>query len=198
MANTFGIVCPAECEDALTLPVLPATLCQLAPKKSEIDVLIFQGTDDGPVAMGTAGDWTGLILNTDATGAKMKYLIGVGSIAEPEETVATVARGKEIVTNKARTLVFTGYELTEDSIYDFVRTLECGSSTNKFFFTDRGGFLYGKKQPTTTPDEGITPDSIKANIVWDAGNESILKYVITIKFSAQTSPDRVINPLVLE
>ena len=198
MANTFSIVCPAECEDALILPALPATLCQLAPKLSEIDALIFQGADDGPVAMGTGANWTGLIDNTDTTGDKMKYLIGVGSIAEPEETVATVARGKEIVTRKARTLVFTGYELTDPLIYDFVRTLECGSSTNKFFFTDRGGFLYGKTQPTTTPDEGITPDSIKANIVWDAGNESILKYVITIKFSAQTSPDRVTNPLVLE
>ena len=193
--NVFSITCPTTCA-ATTLGILPATYCQLSPKLSEIDLIIFQGTDAGPTDMAVAGDWSTKIDNTDATGAKMKYLVGSGTIGEPEEAIQTVARYQEVVTRRDYTIVFEVSELSDSATYDFLRAIQCGSLVPKFYYTSMGGFLYGKKV-TAAADQGIAPDSMKVSFLKEKGKDAIDKAVLTIKFSGATDPDRVTNPLTI-
>lgn len=194
--NIFTITCPGACEAAGTLGVLPETICQLAPKLSEIDLLLFQGTDAGPTDASSASDWTGLVDNTDNTGANFKYLIGSGQITRPEATTQTVARGQVLTTKQTYTLEFEVYEFSEASVYDFIRTLQCGALKPKFMYADRGGFLYFKKK-ASAPDEGIVPTSVQAYFDRPRGDGSIAKAVIEIKYEALVDPDRAVNPLTL-
>lgn len=192
--NTFAISCPTDCTTGLTLPILPETYCQLTPKRSEIDLLVFKGADAGPADMSSGSNWTGLIDNTDATGDLMKYLIGKGSVAAPETTITTVARDQEVVTDNVYTLTYEVYELSDTATYAFLRTLQCGSLKPNIYYGRKGGFLYGKQGTT---DDGIEINSITVAMPKEAGKEAIDKAILTIKWSATTDPDRVVNPLTL-
>lgn len=192
--NTFAISCPTDCTTGLTLPVLPETYCQLTPKRSEIDLLIFKGADAGPADMSVSANWTGKIDNTDNTGDLMKYLIGKGSVAAPETTIVTVARDEEVITDRVYTLTYEVSELSDASTYAFLRTLQCGSLKPNIYYGRKGGFLYGK---LGTTDDGIEINSIKVDMPKEAGKEAIDKAILTIKWSAITDPDRVVNPLTL-
>lgn len=192
--NTFAITCPTDCTTGLTLPVLPETYCQLTPKRSEIDLLIFKGADAGPADMSNGSNWASLIDNTDATGDLMKYLVVKGSVAAAETTVTTVARDQEVITEKAYTLSAELYELSDTATYAFLRTLQCGSLKPNIYYGRKGGFLYGK---VGTTDDGIAIDSITVDMPKEAGKEAIDKAILTIKWSSRTDPDRVVNPLTL-
>lgn len=192
--NTFAITCPTDCTTGLTLPILPGTYCQLTPKRSEIDQLIFKGADAGPADMSSALNWASLIDNTDNTGDLMKYLVGKGSVAASEDTIITVARDQEVVTDRVYTLTYEVYELSDAATYAFLRTLQCGSLKPNIYYGRKGGFLYGKQGTT---DDGIVVNSINVSMPKEAGKEAIDKAIITIKWSATTDPDRVVNPLTI-
>lgn len=197
MENIFEITAPETCDPAsLDLPVLPEELCQLSAKRAEIDVIIFQGTAAGPADMASSANWTGLIDNTDATGAKMKFLVGRGSKADPEDTVFVAARDKEIVTDRVHTITFEVTDVSEQEVYDFIRTLQTGVYTPKFFYQSLGGYLYGKKS-SSGADEGITPTKVTARFPKETGKEATDRAFIEIKFSALVDPDRVVSPLAL-
>lgn len=195
MANTFGITCPANCA-AATLGALPEDYCQLTPKQSEIDVVIFEGTDGGPASMASGTDWTALLDNTDATGTAAKFLIGSGTIAESEPLVTPVARFAEYVTSRLYTLVFTVFELSDTATYDFLRKLQCGSIVPKIYYQSNGGFIYGKIN-AATDDEGIQLNDITVSMPKDAGREATDRAVITMRWYALTDPDRAVSPLAL-
>lgn len=192
--NTFAISCPTDCTTGLTMPILPATYCQLTPKRSEIDQLIFKGADAGPADMSSALNWATLIDNTDATGDLMKYLIGKGSVAAPEDTIVTVARDQEVISDRVYTLTYEVTELSDTATYAFLRTLQCGSLKPNIYYGRKGGFLYGKNGTT---DDGIEINSISVAMPKEVGKEAIDKAIITIKWSATTDPDRVVNPLTI-
>lgn len=194
--NIFAITCPGACEDAGTLPVLPETICQLPPKLSEIDLLLMKGTAAGPTDAGVANDWTSKIDNTDATGAKFKYLIGSGQITRPEATTQTVARGQVLTTKQTYTLEFEVYEFSDAEVYDYLRTLQCGALKPDIMYADRGGFLYYKKKEGAA-DEGINLTSIAVYFDRPRGDGSIAKAVIEAKWEALIDPDRVANPLTI-
>lgn len=199
--NIFSITCPTTCEDAGTLGVLPEDICLLPPTRSEIFLLLMQGTGDGPTDMSDATKWVvssvPLINNTDDTGVKFKYLIGSGSIADPEPVTLVGARNIEYVVEYKYALVFNVFDLSDPLIYEYVRQLQCGALKPKFMYADEGGFLYGKVKPTTTPDEGITPETVTATLPKDGGKDGRNRAVITFKWTAKTDPDRVTNPLTL-
>ena len=178
----------------MTLPILPETYCQLTAKRSEIDQLIFKGADAGPADMSSALNWATLIDNTDATGDLMKYLIGKGSVAASEDTILTVARDQEIVTDRVYTLTYEITELSDTATYAFLRTLQCGSLKPNIYYGRKGGFLYGK---VGTTDDGIEVNSINVSMPKELGKEAVDKAIITIKWSAMTDPDRVVNPLTI-
>lgn len=192
--NTFAISCPTDCTTGLTLPILPETYCQLTPKRSEIDQLIFKGADAGPADMAVGANWTAMLDNTDATGDLMKYLIGKCSIAASEDTIVTVARDQEVVTDRVYTLTYEVTELSDTATYAFLRTLQCGSLKPNIYYGRKGAFLYGK---VGTTDDGIAINSINVAMPKEAGKEAIDKAILTIKWSATTDPDRVVNPLTI-
>jgi hypothetical protein len=194
--NIFAITCPANCESAGTLPVI-GDQCQLAPVKSEIYALLFMGTDAGPADAAVAGDWAGLIDNTDATGANIKYLIGSGTIAEAAKNTVTVAKQAVMTIDKTFTLVFTVTDLSQAETYDFCRQLECGALKPPFMYADLGGYLYYKKVASTGTDKGVTPLTVDASFTHEAGEQGILKCIITITWKARTNPDRCVFPLTL-
>lgn len=197
MDNIFSIVDPATCDaDALTLPALPEELCQLTAKRAEIDLLIFKGTAAGPTSMASGSDWTGKIDNTDATGAAMKYLIGRGSVADPEDTIFAAARDKEIVTDRVFTLLFEVTDISEAEVYDYLRTLQTGVYLPNIYYQSLGGFLYGKVNTGGT-DDGIKIKSCKVRFPKETGKEATDRAFIEIKFSALVDPDRVVSPLSL-
>lgn len=195
--NIFSITCPGACEDAGVLPVLPETICQLAPKLAEIDSLIFFGSGAGPADAAVGADWASIIDNTEALGVKAKYLIGSGQITRPEATTQTVARGQVIITKQTYTLEFEVYEFSEASVYDYLRTLQCGAMKPPIMYGDRGGFLYYKKVAGSTPDKGIDLTGIQVYFDRQRADGSIAKAVIEAKFEALVDPDRCVNPLTL-
>lgn len=178
------------------MPALPEDMCQKAQIDAEIDMILLQGSDAGPTDASSGAAWTsGMIDNTDTTGAKFHYLIGSGTIAAPEATTQTGARGAESVIRRTYTLVFDVFDLSESTTYDFLRTLECGSTLPRLMYTSRGGWLYCKVGASTAADNGITIKSLTVDFIKekDAGD----KATITIKWDAKTNPDRVTNPLTL-
>jgi hypothetical protein len=195
--NIFSIVAPAACSGgALILPILPAIPCQLAPKRSELDLLIFKGSGAGPTDMAITADWASKIDNTDATGVKMKYVIGRGTIGDPEDTVFNAARDETVITDRVRTVVFEVFEISDAVTYDFLRTLQPGVIKPNIYYKSMGNFLYGKKVAAAT-DDGIAINSISVTFPKEAGKEAVDKAVITIKFSSTVDPDRVPYPLTL-
>lgn len=194
--NVFQISCPTDCATALTMPALPEDMCQKAQVDAEIDMLLFQGSADGPTDASSAVAWTsGMIDNTDTTGTDFHYLIGSGTIAAAEATIQTGARGAESVIRRTYTLVFDVFDISEPETYDFLRTLECGSTLPRLMYTSRGGWLYCKVGASTATDNGITIKSLQVDFIKekDAGDKATL----TIKWDAKTNPDRVTNPLTL-
>lgn len=157
-------------------------------------MLIFKGADAGPADMATGSNWTGLIDNTDSTGDLMKYLVGKGSVTTPEDTIITVARDQEVITDRVYTLNFETTELSDTATYDFLRTLQCGSLKPNIYYASIGGFLYGKKGTT---DDGIVINSIAVSMPKEVGKEAVDKATLVIKWSSTTDPDRVVNPLTL-
>lgn len=195
MDNIFSVVAPDACtEEDLILGILPEVPCQLDPKRSEIDLLIFKGTAAGPTSMGTLLDWASKIDNTDNTGAAMKYLIGKGSKGEPEDTKITVARDKEVLTDRVHTVVFEVTEISDSATYDFLRKLQTGVLKPNLYYKSIGNFLYGKVNSGGT-DDGIVVQSYSVSFPKESGKEAIDKAILTIKFSALVDPDRV--PYVL-
>lgn len=195
MGNIFSIVPAASCSTSI-LPALPATICQLAVALSEIDLIIFKGSAAGPTSMFTGADWASKIDNTEALGVKMKYLIGSGSLGEPEETVVQVSRHKEFVSKKVYPITFEVSELSDPETYDYLRTLETGSVLPNIYFKTMANNFYGKVNGSGT-DDGIEIDSIKVALPLERGKEAYDKAIITIKFSASVSPDRGTYPLAL-
>ena len=132
-----------------------------------------------------AGDFS--IDNTDATDVNQKRIFGVGSVAEPEESVATINDFQEKVLNRRYSLSFTTYDLGDDT-YDYLRKIQCGKVKPVFVFGDVGGYLYGI-------DGGIVPAKWTVAFPKNTGQDSLNQAVITILFDLDNDPDRVVNPL---
>jgi len=195
MSNIFSVICPTDCSVSI-VPALPAQTDCIVPSRSEIDMIIFRGSAVGPTDMSMAADWVAKIDNTEALGAKMKYLIGIGTMAAPEDTTQTGPRDKEIIVSRLYTLVFTISNITSAVTYDFLRKLQCGNILPNIYYTDLGGFLYGQVA-ASGPDNGIEIASVSVAMPKDAGKEGHNKAILTFKWSSKVDPDRVINPLTI-
>lgn len=182
------------CAGALGAMTTQDQQCPENITQAEVNTLIFWhptlGTDitNWPVG-GSAGLVAGdfAIDNTDATDVNQKQLFGVGSIAEPEESEATINDFQSIVLNRRYTLTFTTYDLGDDT-YDYLRKVQCGKVRPKFVFGDVGGYLYGI-------DGGIVPAKWTVAFPHNTGQDALNQAIITILFDADTDPDRVVNPL---
>lgn len=200
MANTINQTltgCPADCDDVLLYPAIPAS--QDCPNytqgRSQIGWLyLLPNTLSGDIfaswgstSAATPTAVSGAIDNTITNNTKAKALGGRGEIPVPEKTVLEYPFLKTKQTDKRYTLTFTHYQL-DDSTYEFLRQVQCGSLNFKFYYADLAGYVYGIA-------DGLVPDFISVRFPKGNGNTDKNTAVIVLSWKATGDPQRRANPL---
>lgn len=191
--NTWtDITCPSACGAALNYGALPEDPdCVSVPPLSEIsDIYItptgatdaFDYSGGDPVAV------SGGIDNTDTANAKTKHLVVIGSQSDPEESVYSGPKGAQVV-NKRRYTVEARTPITAQSIYDFLRQIQCNNLNFTFRFATRGGYLFGG-------EDGIRPASSNARFPKVEGEEGVEEGILVLAYDTTNGdPPRHPNPL---
>lgn len=191
--NTWAdVTCPSACGGTLNYGALPADPdCVSVPPLSEISDIYIQ-----PTGATAPFDWggsdptavSGAIDNTAVDNSKTKHLVVIGEQGDPEETIyegpkGTTVRSKRRYTIEART------PITAQSIYDFLRQIQCNNLNFVFWFATRGGYLFGGST-------GISPASSNARFPKVAGEDGVEEGVLVLEYeTANGDPPRDINPL---
>lgn len=186
------ITCPSACGVALNYGALPSDPdCVSIPPLSEISDLYIQPTGATAPFDYSGGDpvaVSGAIDNTDTSNAKTKHLVVIGTLDEPEETVYNGPKGTQVV-SKRRFTVNARTPITAQSVYDFLRQIQCNSLNYVFWFGTRGGYLFGG-------ENGISPASSNARFPKVAGEEGVEEGVLLLSFDTSNGdPPRHPNPL---
>lgn len=201
MASTINATltgCPADCDDALLYPAIPASQdcpnyeqgrSQIArlymlPNTMSGDIFASWGTTSAATPSYVAAS----IDNTNALNAKAKYLAGIGEIGVPEKSTLNYPLLKTRTNEKRYTLVFTHYQL-DATTYEFLRQVQCGSLNFKFYYGDLAGYVYGIA-------DGLVPDFISIRFPKGNGNTDRNTAVIALSWKADGDPQRRANPLV--
>jgi hypothetical protein len=192
MPNDF-ISCPADCDTEFVFPAIPVDQsCSTYEQPfSQVCDLVIQPTGAAaPFDFTTPATPTVVsseIDNTDATNAKSKHLVGEGGVAVPEKDIGEYPKRQTRITNRVYTLVLNIKNLS-DSMYEFLRGLQCGPTNFTFYYGTVGGRLFG-------PDGGIEPSSIDVDLPLGEGRDDKEIGTITITWDADGDPDRGANPL---
>lgn len=193
ITNDFSIVCPEDCNTAGTFGTIEDVdpECPPQPNRSEINYLYLMHPTlgVGPVDWTVAGvgGWADAIDNADAGDTKVKEIPVIGT--KPEET-----RTEIVMTNLTKLDGVGTYqvELRVKSLplqtYNFLRGFQCGTIKPKIWYTDLGGFMYGK-------NEGIQTSKFTVRFPHEAGEDAYTEAIIRAEWLAQTDPDRIDNPL---
>lgn len=200
MAQTINSTltgCPADCNDVLLFPAIPANLScpnyeqgrsqiswlYLLPNTMSGDIFATWGSTSAATPSYVAAS----IDNTNALNAKAKKLGGIGEVGVPEKTELNYPFLKTRRTDKRYTLNFTVYQL-DDATYDFLRQVQCGSLNFKFYYADLAGYVYGIA-------DGLVPDFITVRFPKGNGDEDRNTAVISLSWRATGDPQRRANPL---
>lgn len=191
--NTWtDITCPSACGGTLNYGALPADPdCVSVPPLSEISDIYIQPTGatapfDYSGAQPTAV--SGAIDNTDTSNAKTKHLVVIGNQGDPEETIYSGPKGSEVV-SKRRYTVEGRTPITAQSIYDFLKQLQCNNLNFVFWFGTRGGYLFGGAN-------GIVPAASNARFPKVEGQEGVEEGLLILAYDTDNGdPPRHINPL---
>ena len=186
------ITCPSACGVALTYGALPSDPdCVGIPPLSEISDIYIQPTGATAPFDYTGGNPTavsGAIDNTDTTNAKTKHLVVIGTMGDPEETIYNGPKGTQVVT-KRRYTVEARTPITAQSIYDFLRQIQCNALNFVFWIGTRGGYLFGG-------ENGISPALSNARFPKAEGEEGVEQGTILLAFDTENGdPPRHPNPL---
>lgn len=191
--NTWtDITCPAACDDTFLLPALPSDPdCLLTPSLSQISDLFIT-----PCGAANPFDWAedpveavaDEIDNTDTTNAKTKHLVGVGEIADHAPTVFNAPKLQRLITKRRYTLNFTVL-VTDQSVYDFLRYLQCNWTEFTFQWANLGDSLFGDT-------DGIKPSLVDVFFTAGGGEEDVEQARLQIEFDTTNGfPRRNTNPL---
>lgn len=193
MLNITGITCPDDCTDVSLLPAIVneqdctgytqtlSQVCDLYIIPSAASD-IFSDWDD-PEAIASVND---TVDNTQSDNSTAHWLVGIGGVAEAEETVTEYPKLQRKVTERLYTLTFRVLNLVQAQ-YELIRMLQCGDTSFKFYYADLGGYVYGVLG-------GISPNSVDADFPHGAGNTDKNVGIITITFRANGDPDRRVMP----
>lgn len=192
MDNNFLTGCPEDCETDFLYPAFDET-----QDCTNYDIALSQISDiliqpDGapiPLTAWTPGPptlVTAAIDNTVADNTKCRHLVGIGGTGDPTEEVEQYPKGKTKVTKETSTFSFDVLNLSNQ--YESLRQLGCGATNFRFWFADRGGFIYGGAT-------GIKPQSIKVKSPSSAGQTDKKKVTIEITFEHRGLPERRVSPL---
>lgn len=201
MANTINQTltgCPADCDDVLLFPAIPADLscANYEQGRSQISWLyLLPNTMSGDIfaswgssSAATPSYVSNSIDNTNALNAKAKSLGGRGEIAVPEKNIIEYPFLKTKPSDKRYTLLFTHYQL-DDATYEFLRQVQCGALNFKFYYGDLAGYVYGIA-------DGLVPDFVSVRFPKGNGNTDKNTAIIDLKWKATGDPQRRVNPLV--
>jgi hypothetical protein len=181
-----------DCDNVLNFPVLPELGCFDAPTHSEVGAIIFLPTGaTAPADWTSVTDWKAVFNNVDTSNAAAKIFMGIGSIAEPETRQQRIAKGVEEIFLKRWTLEMLTNTMG-NTIYAFVRFLQCHPMNYRFWFWDMGGFLYGG-------ENGIKPWLTDANVSRQSGEQSLLSATAKITYqNCGCDPERVYLPTLFD
>lgn len=192
--NTWtDITCPSACGGTLNYGALPTDPdCISVPPLSEISDIYIQAT--GATA---PFDWTtptaptavsGAIDNTTTDNSKTKHLVVIGNQGDPEETVYNGTKGSQVV-GLRRYTIEGRTPITAQSIYDFLKQIQCNNLNFVFWVGTRGGYLFGGAT-------GISPAASNARFPKVEGSEGYEEGVIILQYETDNGdPPRVPNPL---
>jgi hypothetical protein len=187
------VQCTSGCNDELLFGQLATDQnCQEVPYLSQISDLYITpvgGLDAFDYSGGNPTLVSGGIDNADLTNSKTKWLVGIGGVAEPEETPYNGPKGSILVIKRIYTLEFE-VNVRSNLTRDFLRQLQCNPKNFTFRFGTRGGQLYGG-------EDGIEPFSSNARLVLGNGAEDFELGRIIITYEMKNGvgdPPRHPNP----
>ena len=192
MLNLTSISCPDDCADVNLLPAIAADqdctgYTQTLSQVCDLYIIpsaapdIFADWDDP----GTIAAVADSVDNTVADNTKAHWLVGIGGVAEPEETVAEYPKLQRKVTERLYTLTYRVLNLVAAQ-YNYLRQLQCGDTGFTFYYSDLGGYTYGI-------EGGLVPNSVDVDFPHGGGNSDKNVGIITITFRANGDPDRRAN-----
>lgn len=191
--NTWtDITCPSACGATLNYGALPEDPnCVSVPPLSEIsDIYItptgatdaFDYSGGDPVAV------SGGIDNTVTDNSKTKHIVVIGTQGDPEETIYAGPKGAEVISKRRFTLE-ARTPITSQSLYDFLRQIQCNNLNFVFRFATRGGYLFGG-------ENGINPASSNARFPKVEGEEGVEEGILVLSYDTTNGdPPRHPNPL---
>ena len=194
MNEWTDISCPSGCDETMLFGVLVEDQnCVTVPNLSQVSDLYIR-----PVGAVSPFDFSGGgdpalipsgIDNTDTTNAFTKWLVGIGGVAEPEETPYNGPKNSIAIIKRVYTLDFQ-FDVTNANHRDFARQLQCNPKNFTFWFGTLGGQLFGG-------EDGITPASSNAILSLGNGNEDYELGRIILRWEVKGGygdPPRNVNP----
>lgn len=175
--------CPDSCEGYVN----PVSFNECAPEThwGEISKVYVAPADLDLTGFdcSSLSDWTALLADTGDD--KIRTLIGIGDMPEPEVTEVSISGDRKAYGFKKFSFNFNIDE-TNDTNYMFMAMTEC-NGTYLFWFETSDGILYGG-------NEGIT-GSIKMNQVIPESRADIVKIMGVFSWQAQRHPYRCASPM---
>lgn len=182
--NKF-LTCPEDCDTELLLPAIEADPdCDSAVNYvSQIeDLVIFPEGVAVPADPSVTVDMTTAIDNTVADNSKAKHLVGIGGIAEPEESTRPRPRGREKVTKRTYTGTFRDENVT-DAKYELFRKMQCGYTDCKLLYANEG-HIFGP----------IQPKKITVKLPLSESRDDVEVAIIEFTWEADGDPPRYATP----
>lgn len=136
-------------------------------------------------AVDLIAEWTTRLSDTETTVDKIRTLIGIGELPQPEKSEILISGDRTIYSPKTFNLLFEVDE-TNDTNYEFLLSAECNLKF-KFWYETSDGMLYGGN----TGIEGIF--NMDAPI--PKSREEIAKFMLSVKWKSKNSPLRCLSPM---
>lgn len=136
-------------------------------------------------AYGTPVGWIGVIDNDlDPIASKIREMIVIGEMAEPEQTETPIS-GDRIVTGFKKFIVTFEIDETNETNYNFLLLSECGGKFSANFET-ADGILYGGMHGLEV--------TVKLNQVIPRERSAVVKIMGKMSWSSRNHPLRQISP----
>ena len=188
--NQFIAACACDGTGFSALPEQNIN-CPLDAFQSEIVGIALSDTSQAvppvPLDWTLAVDWDLVIDNTDATGARIKYLLGIGNVTSGEPAVRVMPGFRSIYGEATYTLTFNLLDMSAE-IHTWLQNMENCPSLPLLWFVTVDGIMFGA--PT-----GIVTSSKRFPFVLNEGEESYETNQIILEWKAKTRPMRITSPI---
>ena len=123
----------------------------------------------------TIEGWAGVIDNTDTSGTKARYLVGIGSFLPAEKNVVSLAGGRaEYISERRWQLLFDVLNMNDGHLY-FGIMLQGGFKSFNVWIETRGGRMIGGPN-------GMAPFLVDADTPFGRGENDKERLVIDMAF----------------